>query len=132
MSDIALRRSRPLRQSIELSYEERSQLNMIIDLLIPSDEHFPTPSSLHLLDEFLHHLRPSTDNKTALMLTAKRLRTVLRDLNISAGGHFCSAETEKQQMLLHRLEQHEPAVFQALWTLANHSYYKQLALRQHS
>jgi hypothetical protein len=131
MRDTALRALRSHNQPVELSYEERSQLNTIIDLLIPPDDGFPAPSSLQLLDEFLKHLQPST-NKTPLMLSPKRLRTVLRDLNSSAGGRFCSASAELQQALLRRLEKREPAVFQALWTLANHSYYAQLATRRPS
>ncbi len=127
MSDITLRTPMRQKRVVELSYEERTQLNTIIDLLIPSDEDFPPPSSLHLIDEFLHHLLPSIDNSTTRMLNAKRLRSVLRDLNISAGGRFCSASVEKQQTLLRLLERREPALYQALWTLANHSYYKQLA-----
>jgi hypothetical protein len=132
MTDITLRIPGKHKQAIELSYEERMELNTIIDLLIPSDEHFPPPSSLHLIDEFLYHLLPAVDNSTTKMLNAKRLRTVLRDLNISAGGHFCSATVEKQQGLLRLLEKREPALYQALWTLANHSYYKQLATNRHS
>ncbi len=127
MSDMTLRMPAKQKQVVELSYEERAQLNTIIDLLIPSDEDFPPPSSLHLIDEFLHHLLPRIDNSTTRMLNAKRLRSVLHDLNTSAGGRFCSASVEKQQMLLRHLERREPALFQALWALANHSYYKQLA-----
>ncbi len=132
MSDITLRIPRKHKQTIELSYEERMELNTIIDLLIPSDENFPPPSSLHLIDEFLYHLLPAVDNSTTKMLNAKRLRSVLRDLNTSAGGHFCSVSIEKQQVLLRLLERHEPALYQALWALANHSYYKQLATIGHS
>ncbi len=132
MSEITLRMPRKHKQAIELSYEERMELNTIIDLLIPSDEDFPPPSSLHLIDEFLYHLLPTVDNGTTRMLNAKRLRTVLRDLNASAGGHFCSAGLEKQQKLLKLLERHEPALYQTLWTLASHSYYKQLATIRHS
>lgn len=127
MSDTTLRMPRKSKHTIELSYEERMELNTIIDLLIPSDEHFPPPSSLHLIDEFLYHLLPAVDNSTTKMLNAKRLRTVLRDLNTSAGGRFCSASVEKQQGLLRLLERREPAIYQALWALASHSYYKQLA-----
>ena len=132
MSDITLHMSGKSRQAIELSYEERLELNTIIDLLIPSDEHFPPPSSLHLIDQFLHHLLPTIDNSTTKMLNAKRLRTVLRDLNASAGGRFCSASIEKQQALLRLLERREPALYQALWALVSHSYYKQLATIGHS
>jgi hypothetical protein len=132
MSDITLRMPGKHKQAIELSYEERIELNAIIDLLIPSDEDFPPPSSLHLIDEFLHYLLPTVDNSTTKMLNAKRLRSILRDLNISAGGHFCSVGVEKQQMLLRLLERREPALYQALWALANHSYYKQFATIRHS
>ena len=111
MSDTTLRTSPYQKRVVELSYEERAQLDTIIDLLIPADEDFPPPSSLHLLDDFLLHLLPR----------------ILRDLNTSAGGRFCSVSVEKQQTLLHHLERREPALFQALWALANHSYYKQLA-----
>ena len=127
MSDTTLRTSPYQKRVVELSYEERAQLDTIIDLLIPADEDFPPPSSLHLLDDFLLHLLPRIDNSTTRMLNAKRLRSVLRDLNTSAGGRFCSVSVEKQQTLLHHLERREPALFQALWALANHSYYKQLA-----
>jgi hypothetical protein len=127
MSDTTLRMSTSKKQVIEFSHEERTQLDTIIDLLIPSDADFPPPSSLHLIDEFLLHLLPRIDNSTTRMLNAKRLRSVLRDLNASAGGRFCSVSVEKQQTLLHHLERREPALFQALWALANHSYYKQLA-----
>ncbi len=127
MSDTTLRTSTKQRQVVEFSHEERAQLDTIIDLLIPSDEDFPPPSSLHLIDEFLLHLLPRVDNSTTRMLNAKRLRSVLRDLNTSAGGRFCSVSVEKQQTLLRHLERREPAIFQALWALANHSYYKQLA-----
>jgi hypothetical protein len=112
------------KQTIELSVEERRQLNTIIDLLIPSDQDFPPPSSLHLIDEVLQHLLPGS----GLMLNEKHLRAVMRDLNASAGGNFCHISMEKQQVLLRRLEQREPATFQALWTLANHSYYTRLAI----
>jgi hypothetical protein len=127
MRDMTLPMPTKQKRVVELSYEERMQLNTIIDLLIPSDEDFPPPSSLHLIDEFLLHLLPSIDNCTTRMLNAKRLHTVLRELNTSAGGCFCSASVEKQQTLLRLLERCEPALYQALWTLANHSYYKQLA-----
>ncbi len=117
------------KQTIELSFDERRQLNTIIDLLIPSDQDFPPPSSLHLIDEVLQHLLPSAENKSALVLNEKRLRAVMRELNTSAGGNFCHSNIEKQQALLHRLEQSEPVIFQALWTLANHSYYTRLAVQ---
>jgi hypothetical protein len=109
----------------KLSHEEKAQLNTIIDLLIPSDENFPPPSSLHLIDEFLFHLSP---RYTSRMLDVKRLRAVLHDFNISAGGNFCKASLENQHILLRRLERHDPAVFQEIWNLANHSYYTRLAI----
>ena len=117
------------KQAIELSFEERRQLNTIIDLLIPSDQDFPPPSSLHLIDEVLQHLLPGMGNKSALVLNEKRLHTVMRELNTSAGGNFCHVSAEKQQVLLRLLEQREPAIFQALWALANHSYYTHLAIQ---
>lgn len=118
---------RQSQQSIELSREERLLLNTIIDLLIPSDKDFPAPSSLHLIDEFLRHLLPDVNRRLSLMVNEKRLRTVMHDLNTSAGGSFCAASVEKQQKLLRNLEHRDPAFFQALWTLANHSYYTRLA-----
>ncbi|HEU5229073.1 MAG TPA: hypothetical protein VFU49_14755 [Ktedonobacteraceae bacterium] len=121
----------PLRQrTIEFSHEERVQLDTIIDLLIPSDDNFPAPSSLPLIDVLLRHLLPSAENETALMLNQQRLRTVLRDLNIAAGGCFCKANLERQQILLKQLERKDPAFFQMLWTLANHSYYTHLATQR--
>ena len=122
----------PIRRkhTIELTHDERVQLDAIIDLLIPSDENFPPPSSLHLLDEFLFHLSPHAETHAPPMLNVKRLRMVLRDLNALAGGNFCNAHPETQQMLLRHLEQHDPAFFQELWTIANHSYYTRLAVGQ--
>ena len=120
------------RQKIELSLEERAQLNTIIDLLIPSDKDFPPPSSLQLIDKLLHHLLPRTGRKTPLLLSEKRLRSALKELNLSAGGDFCKASSEKQENLLRYLEQRDPAFFQSLWTLVNHSYYTLLASRLHS
>ncbi len=117
-------------QAIELSREEQAELNTIIDLLIPSDKDFPPPSSLHLIDELLRHLLPNAEQKTTLLLNEKRLRSVLHELNLSAGGSFCQANPEKQQALLRHLEQHEPAFFQLFWTIVNHSYYKHLANHQ--
>ncbi|GCE24818.1 hypothetical protein KDA_03020 [Dictyobacter alpinus] len=118
---------------VELSLEERAQLNTIIDLLIPSDKDFPPPSSLHLIDELLLHILPRAGQKNATpMLSEKRLRTALNELNLSAGGNFCRATTEKQQNLLRHLESRDPAFFQALWTLVNHSYYALMATRWHS
>ncbi len=131
MNDMLQRAPLLRMRRLEFSYEERAQLNAIIDLLIPADENFPPPSSLHLLDEFLHYLLPHTANESRLMLNETRLRSVLRDLNASAGGSFCKASVEKQQALLRRLERSDPAFFQELWTLANHSYYTQLAIRRH-
>jgi len=128
-----LQLSPPLfKQKIELSLEERAQLNTIIDLLIPSDKDFPPPSSLQLIDELLHHLLPRSGRKTPLLLSEKRLRSALKELNLSAGGDFCEASSEKQQNLLRYLEQRDPAFFQSLWTLVNHSYYTLLASRLHS
>lgn len=125
-----LRLTSPFRQrTIELSCEERAQLDTIIDLLIPSDQDFPPPSSLHLIDDLLHHLRPSAEPRATLRLSERRLRAVLEELNASAGGNFCHAHPDKQQLLLRRLEQQDPAFFQTLWTLVNHSYYKLLATR---
>ena len=115
------------RQKAELSIEERAQLNAIIDILIPSDKDFPPPSSLHLVDEFLSYLSPMNKYRTTLMLNERHLHIVLHELDISAGGNFCQAKTDVQQNLLKRLEQREPAFFQALWTLVNHSYYALLA-----
>jgi hypothetical protein len=127
MSSRILRTFSLRKSTVELSNEERAQLNTIIDLLIPSDKDFPPPSSLHLIDEFLRYLLPDKEHTTTLMLSEKRLRTVLRDLNASAGGNFCSASREKQRAILHHLERRDPAFFQSLWTLANHGYYAHLA-----
>jgi hypothetical protein len=117
---------------IELSHEERMQLTAIIDLLIPSDKDFPPPSSLPLIDELLRHLLPNAEHKTTLLLSEKRLRTVLHDMNISADGNFCQASKDKQQLLLRHLEYRDPAFFQALWTFVNHIYYALMAKRLHS
>ena len=127
MSERVLHVQRPSRQAIVLNAEERILLNTIIDRLIPSDEEFPPPSSLHLLDEFIHNLRPSNASKTTLMLNEKRLHALFRDLNREAGGSFCHANVETQERLLKSLERREPAFYQELWTLANHSYYTRLA-----
>lgn len=127
MNKRVLHVQRPPRQTIVLSAEERILLNTVIDLLIPSDEEFPPPSSLHLLDEFIRSLVPSNASKTTLMLNERRLNAMFRDLNMEAGGSFCSANIETQERLLKRLEQREPAFYQELWTLANHSYYTRLA-----
>ncbi|GAC1354531.1 MAG: hypothetical protein NVS4B11_01750 [Ktedonobacteraceae bacterium] len=132
MSEMILRTSPSRKQKIELSPEERAQLNAFIDLLIPSDKDFPPPSSLHLIDAFLNHLSPSKTDKTSLLLSEKRLRIALRELNASAGGNFCGVSLERQQSILKHFEQCDPALFQTLWTLANHSYYSQLATLRYS
>ncbi len=132
MNEMMLRVSPPRNQKIELSPEERTQLNAFIDLLIPSDKDFPPPSSLHLLDTLLHHLSPSRTNKTSLLLSEKRLRTALRELNALADGNFCGASSERQQAILRHFERREPALFQTLWTLVNHSYYSRLATLRYS
>ena len=132
MNEMMLRVLPPRNQKIELSPEERTQLNAFIDLLIPSDKDFPPPSSLHLIDAFLNHLSPSRNSRTSSMLSEKRLRTALRDLNASADGNFCGASSERQHAILRHFEQHEPALFQTLWTLANHSYYSRLAMLRYS
>lgn len=125
----------PLRtQNIELTHEERRQLNIIIDLLIPSDKDYPPPSSLHLLDVFLRHLQA---NRTSnLLLSSKRLRAVLHEMNILADSDFCSASKDQQYTILRSIEQRNPALFQTILTFANHSYYSQLGLlrveRQHA
>ena len=129
MSDVLQLTFRSQKRVVELSCDERAQLNAIIDLLIPSDKDFPPPSSLHLIDELLHHLLPSVEHKTTSLLSEKRLRTVLYELNTLAGGNFCQASSDKQQTLIQNLEKHNPAFFEALWTLVNHSYYKFLAYR---
>ena len=80
-----LRVAPPLRrQAIELSFDEQAQLNTIIDLLIPSDKDFPPPSSLPLIDDFLHHLRPTSEHKATLMLSERRLRAFIQELNVAA------------------------------------------------
>ncbi len=117
------------KQTIKLSTEEETQLNTIIDLLIPADKDFPPPSSLHLIDELKRHLLPTVEYRTTVLLNENHLRNILQELNSSAGGSFCQANTEKQQSLLRRLEQREPAFFQALWSIVNHSYYTLLANR---
>ena len=129
MSEVLQLSPRVRKHTIELSCDERTQLNAIIDLLIPSDEDFPPPSSLQLIDVFLRQLQPTAGHKATLMLNEHRLRTTLKDLNVSAGGNFCTANPEKQQTLLRNLEHREPALFETLWTLVNHSYYKLLATR---
>ncbi len=130
MNEILQRRATPVKKKPidELTHEEKAQLNTIIDLLIPSDEYFPPPSSLHLIDEFLLHFAPRIDYYTPRMLHLKQLRTVLRELDNAADGCFCTASHERQQQLLRSLEQRDPAFFQELWTLANHSYYARMAV----
>ncbi|GCE12255.1 hypothetical protein [Tengunoibacter tsumagoiensis] len=132
MSDMLRLTPRFRKRVIELSFEEKAQLNTMIDLLIPSDKDFPAPSSLHLTDELLRHLQPNAEHKTTLLLNEKRLRTVLHELNLHAGGSFCLAGSEKQQVLMRNLEKREPAFFQALWSLVSHSYYALLATSWHS
>lgn len=129
MSEMLQLSPRARKHTIELSFDERTQLNAIIDLLIPADKDFPPPSSLQLIDVFLHQLHPTAEHKATLMLNERRLRAILQELNISAGGNFCIANADKQKALLRHLEQEEPALFETLWTLVNHSYYKLLATR---
>lgn len=129
MSDAFFRKTQRCKQKIEFTREEKAMLNTVIDLIIPSDEHFPPPSSLSLSDELVRHLQPGISNYLSLMLDQERLRTMLSTLNISADGHFCKLEQEQQQSLLNSLEQQDPASFQALWTLVNHSYYAHMAMR---
>ena len=118
------------RHVVELTTEERKLLNTVIDLIIPSDDYFPPPSSLHLIDELLRHLLPDIANHLSLLLSEEHLRTILHDLNSSAGGNFLALGQDKQRSLLKQLEQRDPVCFQALWTLVNHSYYAHLAMQQ--
>ena len=127
MSEMLQLSPRVGKHTIELSCDERTQLNAIIDLLIPSDKDFPAPSSLQLIDVFLHHLHPTTERKAPLVLNEDRLRTTLKELNVSAGGNFCKANVEKQKKLLRNFEHQKPALFETLWALVTHSYYKLLA-----
>jgi hypothetical protein len=129
MSDMLQLRPTVRKRTIEFSHEEQTLLNTIIDLLIPSDNDFPPPSSLPLVDELLHHLHSTGRHKTTLMLSEHRLHTVLYDLNTAAGGDFCHASPEKQYNLLKLLEFQDLAFFQTLWTLVNHTYYRLLATR---
>ena len=129
MSEMLQLRPPVRKKPIELSHEEQAQLNTIIDLLIPSDNDFPPPSSLHLVDELLGHLRSIGEHKATLSLSEHRLRAVLQDLNTAAGGNFCQVSSEKQHTLLRLLEYQDLAFFQTLWTLVNHTYYKLLATR---
>jgi hypothetical protein len=127
MNNMILREPPTRKQQIELSLEERNQLNTFIDLLIPADKDFPPPSSLHLIDTFLTYLAPGKTDKMSLLVSEKRLRTALRDLNTSADGNFCGVSAERQQTILKHFARREPALFQTLLTLANHSYYSRLA-----
>lgn len=127
MSDMLQLRTTVRKRAIEFSREEQTLLNTIIDLLIPSDNDFPPPSSLPLVDELLHHLHSSGRYKTTLMLSEHRLRAALHDLNTAADGDFCQASPEKQYTLLKLLEFQDLAFFQILWTLVNHTYYRLLA-----
>jgi hypothetical protein len=132
MSEMMLRVSPSRNHKIDLSHEERTQLNAVIDLLIPSDKDFPPPSSLHLIDAFLNHLSTSKYDRVSLLLSEKLLRTTLRELNALADGNFCGASSERQHAILRHFEQRDPALFQTLWTLANHSYYSRLATLRYS
>lgn len=132
MSDMILRSPTLKQQIFELSPEERTQLNAIIDILIPADKEFPPPSSLHLIDELLSYLKPGSSNKSPSIMNIQRLRAILRDLNSSARGSFSEASAEIQHAMLIQLERREPAYFQALWVLASHSYYARLAKLQRS
>lgn len=118
------------KRKIELSYEERATLNAVIDLIIPSDDHFPPPSSLHLIDELLRHLIPDVANHISLILNEERLHHALHDLNVAADGQFSKLSTERQKQLLNHFEQHDPVCFQTLTTLVNHSYYSHLAIHR--
>ncbi len=129
MSEKILFKPQFRKRTVELSYEERAVLNSVIDLIIPADEHFPPPSSLHLIDNLLHHLIPDAANHINLVLNEKRLHCLLHDLNAAADGDFCKLSLEAQKWLLNRLEKREPVIFQALWTLVNHSYYAHLATK---
>lgn len=120
------------RHKIDLNYEERALLNTVIDLLIPSDEEFPPPSSLQLIDDLLSHLQPNVKDNTKLVLSEQRLRAMLHNLNGLANSNFCHSSLEQQQRLLDHLERSEPALFQALWSLVNHSYYTHLAKQRRS
>lgn len=111
-----------------LSTEERAQLNTIIDLLIPADDHFPAPSSLHVLDEILQHLPPEKTYYRLSVLDLSCLQSLLVDLNFSAGGNFCLATPEEQHRLLRLFELQDPAIFQSFWALVYHTYYTRLAM----
>jgi hypothetical protein len=118
------------RRKIELSPEEQATLNAVIDLIIPSDDYFPPPSSLPLIDELLRHLIPDVANHISLILDEERLRQALCDLNVAAGGAFSKLSTEKQKQILNSFEQHDPICFETLTTLVNHSYYSHLAIHR--
>lgn len=131
MTDVVLRVPASRQpEAYKLSREERSQLNAIMDLLIPADDVFPPPSSLNLIDEIIPYLAPTRFNKASLVFSIEQLRAVLRDMNRAARGSFCTASRELQHMLLRQLEQRDPAFFQALWNLTNHSYYTRMAKLQ--
>src|SRR5260370_18149011 len=116
MSEMLQLRPKICKRTIELSHEEQAQLNTIIDLLIPSDKDFPPPSSLYLVDELLHHLRSTGERKATLTLTEHRLRAVLQEINIAAGGKFCQPSPENQPTMLRLLQSQDLAVFQTLCT----------------
>jgi D-ribose pyranose/furanose isomerase RbsD len=118
------------KRKIELSQEERATLNAVIDLIIPSDDYFPPPSSLPLIDELLRHLVPDVANHISLILNEGRLRHALHEINIAADGNFCKLSPERQKQILSSFEQHDPVCFQTLTTLVNHSYYSHLAIHR--
>ncbi len=130
MRDTAMHIPAMQKQYIQLTQAEQAQLNMIIDLLIPSDHEFPPPSSLHLVDEILQQLTPNSVSQSFLYAPIRHLRSVLTELDIAAEGNFCRASKDLQQSVLHQLERRDPAFFQSLWTLTNHSYYTHLARLQ--
>jgi hypothetical protein len=115
-------------QNVALTRAERIQLIRVIDLLIPSDNDFPPPSSLHLIDTILHHLDSHRSRSSTLFLDTTKLCTALREMNTLANGNFCHASLEQQHSIIRTIEQRYPALFQTLWTLTNHSYYSQIAL----
>jgi hypothetical protein len=130
MDDRFVKKAIEDKHSIQLTPEEKTLLNTVIDLMIPADDQFPPPSSLHLIDELLRHLRPSIASHINLMLNEQRLRNILSNLNHAADGNFCKRSQEEQKLLLNDLEYQDPVSFQALWTLVNHSYYAHLAINQ--
>lgn len=129
MRKMVLRESAQPNPKKHLSTEERAQLNTIIDLLIPADESFPAPSSLHVLDEILLHLPPEKTCYKLSVLDHNCLQSFLSDLNYSAGGNFCRATPEEQHRLLRLFELRDPAIFQSFWALAYHTYYTRLAMQ---